>query len=119
MCNIYPYGGLPISYDQIRQAQGEEFYTMSLVGDDAAAVQAAVDQGIDSHLEACFMILRGDSYDFVERKTRSGRLITSALDCVVSVESLPVLLRRLFEDNGGGGEALAGSILHSLGLEVD
>ena len=37
-------------------------YPMSLVGEERQACKNAVNQGIDSHLEACFVPARGDSY---------------------------------------------------------
>jgi hypothetical protein len=49
---------------------------------EVAAVVAAVNQGIDSHFEACNMPDESDGY------TPDGR----GLDCIVSEHSLPVLL---------------------------
>ena len=44
-----------ITYDAVRKAMDSESYTMSLTGkDEIHAVIEAVNQGIDSHLEACF-----------------------------------------------------------------
>jgi hypothetical protein len=95
--------------------EGLSHYNMSLTGDDAKSVIEAVNQGIDSHLEAC----NGpeDSYDHVERKTASGKVITTALSCNVSAKSLPVLLRRLFEDGDDNAMSLASGILSSLDIE--
>jgi len=98
-----------VSYDLIRQAMKGEPYTMELAGDDGGYVIEAVNQGIDSRLEACYCPDRGDRY------TPGGKLA-----CVVSVESLPVLLRRLFEadsdENEGGPGLLAADILMTLGI---
>lgn len=97
-----------ITYDSIRQAMNGEPYTMSLVGDDAALVEQVVNQGIDAHLEACFCPDRGDRFDW-----RGHRL-----ECVVSNESLPTLLHRLYEIEDEEGEAarLGDDILHTLGF---
>jgi hypothetical protein len=97
-----------VHYDLIRQAMSGEAYTMSLVGDDAALVEQAVNQGIDAHLEACFVPRRGDRYGWQGHR----------LDCIVSVESLPTLVRRLYEVEDEDGEAamLADDILRTLGI---
>jgi hypothetical protein len=88
--------------DQCRQG----IYSMNQAGGDAKAIIEAVNQGIDAHLEACFVPDRGDIYDV------HGRRVL----CRVSPESLPVLLRRLTEssdyDHAG---STASAILMSLG----
>ena len=91
-------------------------YTMSLTGtDEIRAFVDAVNQGIDSHLEACFCPQRGDSYQGA--KPKAGRLtLCRTLECVVSPESLPVLVRRLF-DGDDAGMTLAGDILMTLGFD--
>lgn len=109
-----------ITYPQIREKMTEP-YTMSVVGREALIVQAAVNQGIDAHLEACFCPAHGDRYD-VERDAFGARL-----NCVVSKESLPTLIRRLADDMGEAedddngrenetGHDLASAILTSLGF---
>lgn len=107
-----------VTYDTICTAIAGEPYTMSLTGtDEIRAVVAAVNQGIDAHLEACFCPQRGDRYEGGER--RAGRLILCrTLECVVSPESLPTLLRRLTEGNDAG-MSLAGDILMTLGFDED
>jgi len=102
MCSFQNQNLCTITYEQVRKACDEPF-GMSLVGSEAAAVVDAVNKGIDSHLEACSVKGR-DTYEVEENR----------LCCVVSAESLPVLLRRLFEadpcsDIGSG-------ILTSLGF---
>ena len=58
-----------MTYETIRQAMNGEPFTMSLTDtDEINAVIAAVNQGIDSHLEACFCPDRGDRYDGGRRK---------------------------------------------------
>jgi hypothetical protein len=91
-----------ITYKQVQDAMNGEPFTMSLVGNEI--VTRLVNQGIDGHLEACFVPERGDSY------TRDG----FRLNCKISPESLPVLLRRLFED--GDETSLGESILETLGF---
>ena len=86
------------------------------------AVVDAVNIGIDSHLEACFCRERGDRYEGRQR-TVGKHILCRTLECVVSVESLPVLLRRLSElrseDDGVVDAAmrLAGDILMTLGFD--
>lgn len=111
-----------ITYAEIR-ARVTQPYTMSFPTgyDDCAVVMKCVNMGIDSYLEACFVPSRGDSYKIVPD------IIGKRLECVVSKESLPVLIRRLTEleyigrdgdDNDIGG-SLATGILESLDFEVE
>ena len=81
---------------EIGQAAPLRGYAMSLVGEDRQAVIAAVNQGIDAHLEACFVPDLGDVFEPKTRKVGS-RCGGHVLACKVSQESMPVLLRRLFE----------------------
>ena len=77
-----------IPYAEIEKAVSKQCgktYHMSLVSENAKAVEKAVNQGIDPHLEACFCPERGDSF-----KWEQG----ARLECQVSAKSLPVLLRR-------------------------
>jgi hypothetical protein len=91
------------TYAQVREAMSEPF-TMNLVGQAALDVQEAVNVGIDSHLEACFIPDFGDSY-VVEGKR---------LKCSVSLQSMPVLLRRLFESDKESAIFLAADILNCI-----
>ncbi len=122
MCNI-ELGSGTVDYETIRQAMNGEPFTMSLTDEDEIrAVIAAVNEGIDAHLEACYCPDRGDRYGGGNRK--AGKLVLCrTLECVVSVESLPVLLRRLCESELGGdpevqaeGNRLASDILSVLGI---
>jgi hypothetical protein len=99
-----------------------EPYSMSLTDTaEIRAVIAAVNQGIDSHLEACYCPGRGDRYEGGKR--RAGKLLLChSLDCQVSPESLPVLLRRLCElgtteEVADAGMSLADAILLTLGFD--
>jgi hypothetical protein len=120
MCCIHN-GCAQISYQAARDAMEGRAYRMSLTDrDEIRAVIAAVNQGIDSHLEACFLPARGDRYAHAHRK--AGQLIVCpCLDCTVSLQSLPVLLRRLCEldaeDIADAGLSLAGDILLTLGFD--
>ena len=115
-------GSGSVSYEAVRAAMGGEPYTMSLTGtDEIRAVIGAVNQGIDSHLEACFCPARGDRYEGGSRK--AGKLVLCrSLECCISVESLSVLLRRLCESDLGdtetesAGMRLATDILYVLGF---
>lgn len=113
----------PISYEAVRLAlTGEAYpmpvrYPMSLVGRDAEVVIKVVNIGIDSRLQAC-SIENQDTYKL------DGK--TSRLECFVSPKSLPVLIRRLFEDTDYTGDdgddrdvgsSLAEDILNTLGFD--
>jgi len=75
----------------------------------------AVNKGIDGHLEACFCPNRGDRYDGGKRK--AGKLVLCrTLECSVSIESLPVLLRRLSDFDDEAGPRLASDIFTVLGF---
>jgi hypothetical protein len=122
MCSIHTGSGV-VTYDAVRKAMDGESYKMSLTGkDEIRAVIEAVNQGIDSHLESCFCPERGDRYEGGSRK--AGKLtLCHTLECNVSVESLPVLLRRLFELNAAeaivedAAARLGGDILLTLGFD--
>ena len=104
------------TYDAVRTAMNGEPFPMSLTDtDEINAIIAAVNQGIDAHLEACFCPDCGDRYDGGQRK--AGKLfLCQTLECSVSPESLPVLLRRLCELDGEAGMSLAADILTVLGF---
>jgi len=87
----FSYGTTPV--ETIREAL-PEFYPMELVGDAADVVHEIVNQGIDSHLDACNMPSRGDRYTWLA-PAASRRVCR--LSCHVSRESMIVLLRRLEE----------------------
>jgi len=120
--NSIDTGSGSVDYETVRQAMANEPFTMSLTdSDEIKAVIAAVNEGIDSHLEACYCPDRGDRYEGGKR--RAGKLVLCrTLECVVSVESLPVLLRRLSESDlsdpevEAEGNRLASDILMCLGI---
>ena len=85
-----------------------EIYTMSLVGDDKQPVISAVNQGIDAYLGACYIKERGDSYEDTGYR----------LECKVSKESLPVLIRRLIDLDDEYGTSLASGICSTLDIEL-
>jgi hypothetical protein len=95
-------------------AEAPDSYPMDLVMTDAEVVKAAVNQGIDSHLEACFIPAIGDSYTVTE----GGRFCERRLACKVSRESLPVLVRRLMESGNEHAESLASCICETIGIEL-
>jgi len=92
------------TYASVIEACKGEPYTMSLVGNAAHVVRETVNQGIDSHLEACFIPDFGDSYEVEGNR----------LNCKVSPQSLPVLLRRLFDSGHDDAMLLASDILETL-----
>lgn len=117
--------------DRIKRAMAEEgitHYPMSLVGEDVQAIINAVNVGIDAHLTACFCPDRGDSYEAGDRsitatsdtkywKTGDKLQLAQTLECRVSVESLPVLLRRLDDSESESASSLRSAILSTLGIE--
>ena len=117
--------------ESVRKAMAEEgitHYTMSLVGEDIEAVIQAVNIGIDAHLTACNCLERGDSYEHGERSLaassdtkywKSGDKLTLArtLECRVSAESLPVLLRRLGDAGSEAAWSLRSAVLSTLNIE--
>jgi hypothetical protein len=114
--SCFDTGSGTVSYQAVRNAMEGRPFTMSLTDtDDIKAVIAAVNEGIDAHLEACYCPDRGDQYEGGKRK--AGKLVLcSTLECSVSPESLPVLLRRLFDSDDEAGMMLAGDILTVLGI---
>jgi len=118
MCTIINENGVKISYDLVRQAMKNEPYPMTVVGEDIDSVMGAVNQGIDAHLEACFVPDRGDRYEHGDRRVKD-MIITRTLKCKVSEESLPILIRRLFEAEDENSNNLASNILSSIDIEDD
>jgi hypothetical protein len=114
-----------ITYDDIRAAMDGEPFTMSVTDEDEIeAITDAVNEGIDSHLEACNVEERGDHYEGGTRgftatsdgpRWKKGEYVcmSRTLECVVSVESFPTFLRRLLELDCD----LADSCLMSLGFD--
>ena len=108
------------TYAMIREKAADACYPMELTGDDALLVESIVNQGIDGHLEACFL---QDLDQYVWATTFSTqKLVVRKLDCRVSPQSLPVLLRRLWEvglkdePEAANAEALCSDILNTLGF---
>lgn len=112
-----------------RAPKGGYPMNLPLVSNDAKVVQLAVNQGIDAHLQACYVPDRGDRYEVTQPGSDiASRVRGACLDCKVSAESLPVLMRRLLElDPEGAGTdgstadhatSLAQSICGTLGIEV-
>jgi hypothetical protein len=112
-----------ISYADIRKAMGGKPYPMSLSEPEAKWVVEAVNKGIDAHLEACFSPDLGDSYEVAPRMVGEVSL-GNYLNCEVSPESLPTLLRRLeeldgeteWDDSSGSPICLVDAILQTLGF---
>jgi len=122
MCH-FSTGSGEVNYETVRQAMNGEPFTMSLTDEaEVRAIIEAVNIGIDGHLEACFCPERGDRFEGGKR--RAGKLVLChTLECRISPESLPVLLRRLCESELGGdtevqsaGNQLACDILMCLGI---
>jgi hypothetical protein len=91
---------------------------MSLVAEDRQRVIAAVNQGIDAYLEACFVPARGDSFRLQTPQGIRGRISGPRLERKVSTMSLPVLVRRLMESDDEKAESLASDICRTLAIEL-
>ena len=102
----------------ITRAAPRRGYPMSLVGEDRHAVIAAVNQGIDAHLETCFVPDRGDRFRMQIPQGIRGWISGPRLECRVSPQSLPVLLRRLLESGDETAESLASGICQTLDVEL-
>jgi hypothetical protein len=99
-------------------AAPQDGYPMSLVGADCEAVIAAVNQGIDAYLEACFVPDRGDQFGYTLSRRGSGGVPGARLECHLSPESLVTLVRRLLQADDPTAESLAAGICQTLGLEL-
>jgi hypothetical protein len=97
--------GSLVQYDDVILACDGEPFKASFNQRDAKEIKKAVNRGIDSHLEGCF-IKGKDSYEWDPQKGK--------LECSISPGSLAVLLRRLFEFDGCSD--IAEAILISLGF---
>jgi len=120
---------LPSRIQRAMAVEGIVHYSMSLTDDEEIqAIIEAVNVGIDAHLTACNCPQRGDSYQHGDRsitatqdtnywKAGDKLCLAKTLECNVSAESLPVLLRRLDELEGEAAWSLRGAILSTLGIE--
>lgn len=121
-----------ITHDAIIKACNGEPYNMSLVGREAEVVIKAVNMGIDSHLEAVFGEFNNGersitaTSDSNHWKEGDKLVLAHTLECEVEPESLPTLLRRLYEDmeytgedgdDADHGHSLAEGILMTLGFD--
>jgi len=102
----------------IGKAAPKAGYHMSLVAEDRQKVIAAVNQGIDAYLEACFVPGRGDSFRIQTPEGIRGRISRPRLECRVSPKSLPVPVRRLMESDDESAESLASDICQTLDIEL-
>ena len=117
--------GCTVTYAAIREAMNGEPFTMSLVDDDEIAdLVECVNIGIDPRLQACNVEGRGDEYSGGSRgftatedaenwKEGDKVIVAQTMDCTVSIESFPVLLRRMFERD----MTLAAEIMNCLGFD--
>lgn len=101
-----------ISYARITKACKSKPYKIVARGSDRALIMAAVNQGIDSHLEGCYVTGR-DTYEW-----KRDKIAGIELHCSISPESLPVLLRRL-ANTCDEAHLLASDILSSLKIKGD
>ncbi len=91
---------------------------MSLVAEDRQKIIAAVNQGIDAYLEACFVPGRGDSFRLKTPPGIKGKISGPRLECKVSPKSLAVLIRRLMECDDERAESLASDICQTLEIDL-
>jgi hypothetical protein len=92
-----------ITYAAIRKAMNNEPFDMKLSRSDYAHFAAAVNQGIDSRLQACYCPERGDKVE--------GNKVW------LSLESTPVLIRRLLESDDENAQMLGSDMLTTLGFD--
>ncbi len=95
-----------VNYETLNPA-GIPFFA-NFRGADHARIIKAVNQGIDAHLEACYVPQRGDRYVCSD----------TGLQCRISRHSLPALVRRLLEEGDDLGMQLASSICSTLDIEL-
>lgn len=112
MNNTYTYGTTPI--EVITAALGNEPYPAELVGEDAKALVTAVNQGIDSRLEA---VCHGSTFEWVDHKLASGQIIARKLHCSITPADMLVILRRLGESDTEEAMSLRSGILTTLDIE--
>ena len=90
-------------------------YHMELTKDDADLIVAAVNQGIDAHLQAVtdstFEVVNPPKGS-IESRVGGGRLV-----CDVAPNDMRVILRRLLETEREREESLALCITSTLGIE--
>ena len=101
---VLSYGFLPTLEDftqsiNKRDEWPAEGYPMRLCSDDFTSVQAAVNQGIDSHLEA------------VNLEQDGGRIL------IKDIASMRTLLRRLIESDDQNSLDFASAVMQTLGFE--
>jgi hypothetical protein len=89
--------------EALAKETGDANYSMSLVGEDAEALRAVVNQGIDAHLTA---VLRSHF------QWQGHRLL-----CDVDHSDMMIVLRRLFDDGSDVAMSLRSGILSTLGIE--
>jgi len=109
--------GRSIPYDDVRKKMKEPF-VMQVVGEELEIVKKVVNIGIDAHLEACYIPEFGDHYE-IKTTMVKGMVLAVKLDCHISKESLPVLLRRLFESDNEAAWRLGHDIIDALQGDED
>ena len=114
----YSFAWTPKLGKEIARAAPKAGYHLSLVAEDRQKLIAAVNQGIDAYLEACFVPGRGDSFRLKTPPGIRGRISGPRLECKVSPKSLPVLVRRLMESDDEEAESLASDICQTLAIEL-
>jgi hypothetical protein len=125
----HPSSLCPVSYDTIQRAIEEtdsDPFEMSIVDqDEANAVAAVVNQGIDSHLEAvCGDIHQGKrsitaTEDTDHWKSGDELILARTLEGSIPSQFLPTLIRRLAELDSpycDAATSLASDILYVLGI---
>lgn len=122
----HPSSLCEVSYETIRRAikeSGSDPFCMSIVDEDeTAAVAAAVNQGIDAHLEAvCGDFHQGKrsilaTEDSEHWNSGDELILARTLEGSVPSQFLPTLIRRLAEMEDDAANSLADSMLLVLGI---
>ncbi|RLI52781.1 MAG: hypothetical protein DRO87_12635 [Candidatus Thorarchaeota archaeon] len=107
-----------VTYAAVREAQGDEpFHIDTQCQTEANALAAAINQGIDSRLQAV------SCQDKVRAMMIGDKVAGMRLHLDITPDTLPVLIRRLFEGSGmdeetfDAAESLASGIMTSLGFD--
>jgi hypothetical protein len=89
--------------EALARETGDANYSMELVGEDAEALRAVVNQGIDAHLTAVV---------HSHFQWQGHRLV-----CDVDPTDMQIILRRLHDDGSDVAMSLRSGILSTIGIE--
>jgi len=107
-----------VTYAAVREAQGDEpFHITTQCQTQANALAEAINIGIDARLQAVSVT------DKIVAKMVGDKVLANELQLEITPDTLPVLIRRLFDGQGMDDETfdaahtLGGDIMNSLGFD--